>query len=67
MEDKGLAICTDIYDSEGNMLRIEAHNTNDEFIIQGLWDIRDEQTAENREAFRTWFYRQLRQQGYRTE
>ena len=67
MENKGLAVCTDIYDKDGNMVRIEAHTPDDQFIIQGLWDKTDEQTSENREAFRRWFYRQLNQHGYRTE
>ena len=67
MEDKGLAICTDIYDKDSNMVRIEAHTADDQFIIQGLWDHRDEQTSEKREEFRAWFYRQLKQHGYRTE
>lgn len=65
MENKGMAVCTDIYDSSGNLVRIEAHTVDDQFIIQGLWDTNDEQTSENRENFRAWFYRQLRNHGYK--
>lgn len=64
---KGLAICTDIYDEDGNLVKIEAHTADDQFIIQGLWDHRDEQTSENREKFRKWFYRQLEQHDYRVQ
>jgi flagellar hook assembly protein FlgD len=54
----------DIYDKEGNLIRIEVHNEAGEFLIQFLWDERDEQTSENREEFRKWAMRHLRQSGH---
>jgi hypothetical protein len=64
MSNKGRAICTDIYDKDGNLLRIEAHTSEDNFLMQFLWDDRDEQNSTNREDFRAWAYRHLRQNGY---
>lgn len=49
----------DIYDKEGNMVRIEAYDQTGEFIMQALWDPRDEQTHDNRVKFRQWFYEHL--------
>ena len=56
---------TDVYDDKGDMLRIEAHNLEGEFVIQAVWDPTDEQTSAKREEFRKWFYRMLNQQGYK--
>ena len=47
---------TDVYDKDGDLLRIEFHNLSGEFQIQAEWDERDLQTSENREAFRKWAY-----------
>lgn len=58
-------IFKDIYDDEGNMLRIEAYDAKGDFVMQALWDPTDEQTRENREAFRKWFYRMLEQKEYK--
>jgi len=46
------------------MLRIEAHDLEGEFVIQAVWDPTDEQTSENREEFRKWFYRMLKNKEY---
>lgn len=51
-----IAIPTDIYDKDGNLVRIEVMNTNGEHIADFLWDARDEQTSENRTKFREWVY-----------
>lgn len=59
------AICTDIYDKEGNLLKIEAHDDTGEFIIQFLWDPRDKQTSKKREEFRKFAYRMLEQKDYK--
>lgn len=59
------AICTDIYDKEGNLLKIEAHDDSGEFIIQFLWDPHDKQTSDKREEFRKFAYRMLEQKGYK--
>ena len=55
---------TDVYDDKGDMLRIEAHDLEGEFVIQAVWDPTDEQTSENREEFRRWFYRILKNKEY---
>ena len=55
---------TDVYDEKGDMLRIEAHDLEGEFVIQAVWDPTDEQTSENREEFRKWFYRMLKNKEY---
>lgn len=49
----------DVYDKEGNMVRIEAYNSKGEFIMQALWDPSEEQTHDNRVNFRQWFYKHL--------
>ena len=54
----------DIYDKAGNLIRIEVYDESSEFLMQFLWDERDEQTNENREEFRKWATRHLKQSGY---
>lgn len=58
------AIPTDIYDKEGNMLRVEFHDNKGDFAFQVLWDPTEEQTSENREVFRRYAYRMAFQLGY---
>ena len=58
------AIPIDIYDKDGNMLRVEFHDAKGDFAFQALWDPRDEQTSENREEFRRYAYRMADQLGY---
>lgn len=67
MENKGIAVPTDVYDKEGNMDRIEFHDGQGNFIIQALWDKTDEQTSENRGEFRKWSYRMVEQIGYKVK
>ena len=57
---------TDVYDDKGDMLRIEAYDLEGEFVLQAVWDPNDEQTSENRQAFRKWFYRILKQKEYQS-
>ena len=52
-----IAIPTDIYDKDGNLLAIQFSNEVGEFIVEAVWDDRDAQTSENREAFREWAYK----------
>jgi hypothetical protein len=52
-------IPTDVYDKDGNLLKIEFHNEQGGFEIQAVWDEDDEQTNENRKQFREWAYRFL--------
>lgn len=54
----------DIYDKDGNLLRIEAYTARGDFLMQFLWDERDEQTSDNRVEFRKWVNRHLKQAGY---
>lgn len=58
------AIPTDVYDREGNMLRIEFNDMNGDHIIDAVWDESDAQTSENREAFRRWAYNFVRNKDY---
>lgn len=58
------AIPMDVYDKDGNLVKIEVTDSAGEFIIQSLWDPTDEQTHENRVNFRKWTYNHLRKIGY---
>lgn len=49
----------DIYDKDGNLVRIEAYDQTGEFVMQALWDPTDEQTHENRVKLRQWFANHL--------
>jgi hypothetical protein len=58
------AIPTDVYDKDGNLLRIEFHDGNGEHIIDAQWDENDEQTSEKRVEFRKWAYNHIARKGY---
>ena len=58
------AIPTDVYDKEGNMLRIDFHDGAGDFILQFIWDENDAQTSEKRIAFREWAYKWMRDRDY---
>lgn len=60
---KGLVIPTDVY-KDGDLLAIEFNKSDGEFVIEAVWDSEDEQTGENRIAFRKWAYHMLKQMGY---
>jgi hypothetical protein len=57
-------IPVDVYDKDGNMLRIEFSDGEGEHIIDVVWDETEEQTSKNRENFRRWAYTMLEQKGY---
>ena len=57
-------IPTDVYDKEGNMLRVEFYDGKGDFAFQVLWDPTDEQTSTNRENFRNYAYRMAQQLKY---
>ena len=60
-----MAVTTiDIYNKEGELVRIEAYKPSGEFLMQFLWDEREAQTSENRVEFRKWVTRHLKQAGY---
>ena len=57
-------VLTEIYDSDENLIKIDVHDLEGQFVIQIVWDENDEQTFENRKAFREWANRQLKQRDY---
>jgi hypothetical protein len=57
-------VLTDIYDKDGNLVKIDVHDKKGNFVIQIMWDENDPQTSENRKAFRQWANRQLKQRDY---
>lgn len=61
------AIPTDIYDKNGNLIEIEFHNVEGEFIVVAHWDINDKQTSQNREKFRRWAYQMVKRLGYEVD
>lgn len=59
------AIPVDVYDREGNMIKIEVNDVSGNHIVDFLWDEHDEQTSEKRQQFREWAYKFLSQnKGY---
>jgi hypothetical protein len=58
------AVPMDIYDKDGNMLKIEFNDGTGEHILDAIWDDREAQTSENRIEFRKWAYRMIEQKGY---
>ncbi len=57
------AIPVDVYE-DGDLIRIEFADASGEHIVDAVWDESDEQTSENRVAFRKWAYNHLRNQGW---
>lgn len=62
-----IAIPTDVYDKDGNMVRIEFNDGEGTHIIDAQWDPSDEQTSENRVSFREWAYKWIEQKGYEVQ
>jgi hypothetical protein len=54
----------DVYDKEGNLVRVEVYKTNGDFLFQSLWDPNDEQVSAKREAFRKWTKTMAERLGY---
>jgi hypothetical protein len=62
---KGIVITPmDVYDKEGNLVRIEGIDSTGKAVIDAVWDPNDKQTNENRIKFRTWAYKMLNRMGY---
>ncbi len=61
---KGRAIPVDVYDKDGDMLRVEFSDASGNHIVDAVWDPTDEQNSENRAQFRKWAYNHLRNQGW---
>jgi hypothetical protein len=59
---KGRLIPVDVYDRDGNMLRIEFSDSEGNHVMDAVWDVNDEQSSDNRVAFRKWAYNHLRNQ-----
>lgn len=60
-----MAVTTiDIYNKEGELVRVEAYKESGEHLLDFQWDERDEQTSENRVEFRKWVTRHLKQAGH---
>jgi hypothetical protein len=58
------AIPQDVLDWDGNLTGIEFYDIAGSFIIFAEWDVNDEQTKENRDAFRKWAYHMLKNLNY---
>ena len=54
----------DIYNKDGELVRIEVYKEDGDFLVQFLWDESEEQTSENRVEFRKWVNRHLKQSGH---
>ena len=51
----------DIYDKDGNLVKVEATDMEGNHYADFLWDENDEQTSDNRIEFRKWVKRHLKQ------
>jgi len=60
-------IPTDIYDKDGNMVKIEFYDHASNFVIESVWDDQDPQDAEHRDFFRKWSYKMMDQLGYEVQ
>lgn len=67
MTDKKIAIPIDVYNKDGELVKIEFNDRSGGHVIDAHWDPREEQTSENRIAFREWAYRMIDQQGYKVQ
>lgn len=54
----------EIFDDQGNLVKIEITLENGEHLFDVLWDERDEQTEENRIQFREWTKRMVKRNGH---
>jgi hypothetical protein len=59
-----IAIPQDVFGKDGDLTGIEFYDMSGSFIIFAEWDENDEQTQENRDAFRKWAYHMLKQLNY---
>lgn len=57
-------IPTDVYDKNGNMLRIEYYDMTGSHVLDVVWDENDPQDSEHREYLRKWGAKMLKQKGY---
>lgn len=64
LQNSKVAVPADIYNKEGQLVKIEFTTPSGEHIVDAIWDDRDEQTSENRVKFREWAYRLIKQKDY---
>ena len=64
MQNSKVAVPADIYNKEGELVKIEFTTPSGEHIIDAMWDVSEEQTSENRVKFREWAYRMIKQKDY---
>jgi hypothetical protein len=58
------AIPQDVLDKDGNLTGIEFYDMLGSFLVFAEWDEGDEQTPENRDAFRKWAYNMIKRLNY---
>ena len=63
-KEKGTAYPTEILSLDGMLEKIEFHDSNNNFIIEAIWDPRDKNTLPNYNTFRKWAYGVIKQKGY---
>lgn len=54
----------EIYDQDGNLLRIEVTLENGEHLFDVLWDPKEEQNEKNRLDFREWARLMVKRNGH---
>lgn len=54
-------IPTDVYNEDGELVKIVFNNEDGEFVIQAVWDENDPNDEEHRVKFREWAYRFINQ------
>jgi len=54
----------EVFDQDGNLEKIEITLENGTHLFDAQWDENDEQTENNRIAFREWTKRMVSQQGH---
>ena len=64
MQNSKVVVPADIYNKDGQLVKIEFTTPSGEHIIDAMWDVSEEQTSENRVKFREWAYRMIKQKDY---
>jgi hypothetical protein len=64
-KSKGTATPVDVYDKNGDMIKIEFIDLEGKHVVDAMWDENDEQTSENRIIFRKWAYHMLKNMGWK--
>ena len=58
------AIPVEVFNKEGDLMRIEFYDLNGEHIVDAIWDQNDPQDSEHRVSFRSWAYKHLENKDY---